>query len=85
MMFNNRRIKVGNLCVRPRINVPVLLEENFVSYKFFRRACGTNGDFFYDSKFDGNTNLDSGGNFGHVSFFKSIKGGDRVIEPVYMP
>jgi hypothetical protein len=32
-----------------------------------------------------NINFDSGGNVGHVAFFKSIVGRDRVGEPVYMP
>jgi hypothetical protein len=44
-----------------------------------------NGDFFYDSRFNGNVNFDGGGDVGHVSFFKSIWGRDRVVEPVYMP
>jgi hypothetical protein len=44
-----------------------------------------NGDFLYDSWFNGNVNFDSGGNVGHVAFFKSIGGRDRVVEPVYMP
>jgi hypothetical protein len=61
------------------------LKESFIRYEFLRGACGSNGDFFYDSLFDGNVNLDSGGDIGHVSFFKRIWGKDRVVEPVYMP
>jgi hypothetical protein len=68
-----------------RKNVMVFLEEIFVSSMFFRIACGANGDFFYDSRFDGNINFDSGGNVGHVALFKSVGGRDRVVEPVYMP
>jgi hypothetical protein len=61
------------------------LKERFVSNEFFRGACDANGDFFYDSLFNGNVNFDSGGDVGHVSFFKIIWGRDRVVEPVYMP
>jgi hypothetical protein len=61
------------------------MKESFVSYEFFRGSCNANGDLFYDPWFDGNVNFDSGGNIGHVSFFKSIRGMDRVVEPVYMP
>jgi hypothetical protein len=62
----------------------VFLKESFVSCEFFRGACNTNGDFFYDSRFDGNINFDSGVNVGRVAFFKSIGGRDRVFELVYM-
>jgi hypothetical protein len=61
------------------------LEEIFVGYDLFRRACGANGDFLYDSKFDGNIDFDHGGNVSHVTFFKSIGGRDRIIELIYMP
>jgi hypothetical protein len=63
----------------------VFLEERFVSDELFRRACDTYGDFFYRSRFNGNIDFDSGGNVGHISFFKSVWGRDRVIEPVYVP
>jgi hypothetical protein len=61
------------------------LKERFVSCEFLRGACGSNGDFFYDACFYGNVNFDNGGNVGHVSFFKTIRSEDRVIEPVYVP
>jgi hypothetical protein len=63
----------------------VFLEESFVSNEFFRRACSTDGDFFYEARFDGNINFDGGGNVVHIAFFKSIGGRDRVIKPIYMP
>ena len=61
------------------------MEEIFVGYEFFRGACGANGDFLDDARFDGNIDFDSGGNVGHVAFFKIVGGRDRVVEPVYMP
>jgi hypothetical protein len=67
-----------------RQKCPIFLEESFVSYEFFRRACGTNGDFLYDSRFDGNIDFDSGGNVSHVSLFKSVGGRDRIIERAYV-
>jgi hypothetical protein len=60
-------------------------ERDIYKNKFFRGACGANGDFFYDSLFNGNVNFDGGGDVGNVSFFKSIWGRDRVVELVYMP
>jgi hypothetical protein len=63
----------------------VFLKERFVSCEFLGGTCGVNGDFLYDFWFDGNVDFDSGGNVGHVSFFKSIGGRDRVIEAIYMP
>jgi len=61
------------------------MKQRFVSYEFLRGECDANGDFFYHSWFDGNVDFDGGGDIGHVSFFKSIEGKDRVVEPVYMP
>jgi hypothetical protein len=84
-MFNDRRIEVGHLCILIGNNIPVFLKECFVSGEFLRGACDANGDFFDDSKFDGNVDFDSGGNVVHVAFFKSIGGIDKVVEPVYMP
>jgi hypothetical protein len=62
-----------------------ILEESFVGSNFFRSACGANSDFLDDSIFHGNIDFDGGGNVGHISFFKSIKGRDRVVELVDMP
>jgi hypothetical protein len=56
-----------------------------VSCEFLRGSCSSNGDFFYDSQFDGNVDFDGGGDIGHVAFFKSIWGRDRVVELVYIP
>jgi hypothetical protein len=84
-MFDNRGIKARHLCVGPGKDVPVFLEESIVGSDFFRRACDANGNFLYDSRFDGNIDFDSGGNIGHISFFESIGGMDRVCEPIYMP
>ena len=63
----------------------VFLEERFVSYEFFKRAGGVDGDFLYDSRFDGNIDFDSGGNVSHVAFFKNVGSRDRIVELVYMP
>jgi hypothetical protein len=46
--------------------------EREIYIEFFRGVCDANGDFFYDSLFNGNVNFDGGGDVGHVSFFKSI-------------
>jgi hypothetical protein len=48
-------------------------------------ACSANGDFFYDSRFNGNVNFDDGGDVVHVVFFKNIWGKDSVFEIVNMP
>jgi hypothetical protein len=63
----------------------VFLKESFISNDFCRGACGTNGDLFYDVWLNVNVNFDCGGDVGHVSFFKSIEGRDRVFELVNMP
>jgi hypothetical protein len=63
----------------------VFLKEIFVSCEFLRGACDVNGDLFYNSWFDGNVDFNGGGYIGHVSFFKSIWGRDRVVELVYIP
>jgi hypothetical protein len=55
-----------------RKNISVFLKESFERCEFFRGACNANGDFFYDSRFNGNVDFDGGENVGHVSFFKSI-------------
>jgi hypothetical protein len=68
-----------------RKKCPGNLEERFVIDELFKRACGADGDLLYDDVFDGNINFDSGGNVGHITFLKSVKGRDRVIEPVYIP
>jgi hypothetical protein len=83
--FDDRRIEARHLCVWLGKNIQVFLKERFVSCEFLRGACDTNGDFLYDPWFDENVNFDSGGNIGHAAFFKSIRGRDRVVEPVYMP
>jgi hypothetical protein len=84
-MFDYRWIKVGHLCIQPRKNILVFLKKRFVSCDFLRGACSANGDFLYDSRFDGSVNFDSGGDIGHVSLFQRIEGRDRVIEPIYIP
>jgi hypothetical protein len=61
------------------------MKESFVSFGFLKGAYDTNGDFFYDSRFDGNVDFGSGGDIDHVAFFKSGRGRDRGVEPVYMP
>jgi hypothetical protein len=32
----------------------------FLSYEFLRGECSANGDFFYDSRFDGNVDFEGG-------------------------
>jgi hypothetical protein len=46
--------------VKIRVIKLVFLEESFVSYEFFWRACDAYGDFLYHSRFDGNIDFDSG-------------------------
>jgi hypothetical protein len=83
-MYNNRGIKASHICVRLGKCVPIFLEEGYVGDDFFMRSCSANGDFFYDSGFDGNVDFDGGGNIGHIAFFESIRGRDRVFETIYM-
>jgi hypothetical protein len=66
-MFDNKGIKVGHLCVGPGKDVLVFLEERFVGGDFFRRACNANGNFHYDSRFDGNIDFYGGGNIEHIA------------------
>jgi hypothetical protein len=61
------------------------LEKGFVGSDLFRSACSANSDFLDDSIFDGNIDFDGRGNVGHIAFFKSIRGRDRIFEPVDMP
>jgi hypothetical protein len=61
------------------------LKEVFVSNDLFRGACNANGELFYDAWFDVNFNFYYGRDVGHVSFFKSIRGRDRVVELVNVP
>jgi hypothetical protein len=68
-----------------RKNCPGIPERDLIRNDFYRGACITNGDFFYDVRFNGNVNFDDGGYVGHVAFFKSIGGRDRVFDPVNMP
>jgi hypothetical protein len=68
-----------------RKNISVFLEEGFIGGDFLRSECGANGDFLYDSIFDGNIDFDGGGNVGHISFFKSIRGMDGFVELIDMP
>jgi hypothetical protein len=84
-MFKNRGIKARHCYVWLGKNISIFLEEGFVGGDFFRSACGANGGFIDDSIFYGNIDFDGRGNVGHISFFKSIRGRDRVVEPVYMP
>jgi hypothetical protein len=65
-------------------NISVFLKERFVSCEFLT-ARATHGNFFYESRFDGNINFDSGGNVSHVAFFERIRGRDNIVELVYMP
>jgi len=85
MMFKNRRIEARHLYVGPDKDVLVFLEESFAGGDFFKRACDANGDFLYNPRFNGNIDFDGGGNIGHITFFKSVRGRDRVIEPIYRP
>jgi hypothetical protein len=50
-----------------------------------RSASSSNGDFFDDSMFSGNVDFDCGGNVGHITFFKSIRGRNGIFEPIYRP
>jgi hypothetical protein len=61
------------------------LKEGIINKDLFRRACDANGDFFHDSRFNRNVNLNGGGDVSCVSFFKIICGRDRVVKPIYMP
>jgi hypothetical protein len=84
-MFDDRRIEVRNLCILPGTNISLFLKEGFVSCEFLKGACNTYSDFFYASWFHGNVDFDSGGNVGHVTFFKIIRSRDRVTETIYVP
>jgi hypothetical protein len=61
------------------------LEEGFVCGNLLRGASGSDDDFFDDTTFDGNVDFDGGGNIGHITLLKSVRGGNRILEPIDSP
>ena len=62
--------------------IPKLLKKGFVGGDFLRSASCSNDDFLDDSRFNGNVDFNGGGNVGQVTFFKSVRRRNGVIEPI---
>ena len=84
-MFDDRGIKARHFCVWPSKNIPIFLEEGFIGSDLLRSESGANDDFLDDSIFYGNINFDGRGNVGHMAFFKSTRGRDRVLNQSIYP
>jgi hypothetical protein len=63
----------------------VFLKESFVSCEFLGGACGTNGDFFYDSWFDGNVDFMVGEILAMLPYSKASGAGIGLLNQSICP